>query len=66
MATGRTLEVVRGPNLDEWCVMLNGTQIIAFGGPNAWAMAEHQREELQELLREPLPAEFGDLTPKHR
>ena len=65
MATGRTLEVVRGPELDEWCVMLDGTRIIAFGGPNAWAMAEHQREELQELLRDSPAPDAGDAHVDH-
>jgi hypothetical protein len=42
-------------NGDGWCVVLNGTDVVGFFGPNARLRAERQRDELARLMSAPVP-----------
>lgn len=47
------IDVVHRADPDEWCVIVNGLQVLAFSGPSAWAKALSHKAELLELLTSP-------------
>lgn len=44
------IDVVHRADPDEWCVVIDGMQVLSFSGPSAWAKALSHKAELVELL----------------
>jgi hypothetical protein len=49
------LDLVHREDLNEWCLVLDGHDVLGFNGPGARELAERQRTELNLLLSADAP-----------